>query len=99
PLAVGQGAGLDLRAVRQAHEGEQTRGLVAAARVVVAERGAVHDVLPAGDAMMDVKAGDHVVERGELLEQANLLERAGDAVTDAAMRRQAGEVGAIERDR
>ena len=69
-------------------------------RVVVApERGAVQEVLPGRDVVTQMKSGDDVVERREMLEQPDLLERAGDAVADAPMGGRVREIGAVEGDR
>ena len=50
--------------------------------------GAVDEILPGRDGVMDVKARDDVVEHRKLPEQPDLLERARDAEPHAAVRRQ-----------
>ena len=54
-------------------------GFLAAAHMVAPERRAMHDILPRRNIVMDMKAGDDVVEHGQLPEQPDLLERARDA--------------------
>src|SRR5437667_7218850 len=52
---------------------------------------AVNEIFPQRHVLMDVEAGEHVLEQRELLEEADLLEGASDAEPHAAVRRQADQ--------
>ena len=71
---------------RHADKIEQLCRLLAAAPLVVGENRAVHHILPGRDAVMDVKARDHVFQHAELLEKADFLEGSRDAKPHASVR-------------
>ncbi len=95
-LPVGERAGQHGGAIEQPDEAEERVGFVAAAHMIAPERAAMHDVLPRRDRMMDMESSHHVVEHGQLPEQPDLLERAREPESHAAVRRQADQVGAVE---
>ena len=55
--------------------------------------------LPQRHVLVDVEAGEHVFEQRELLEEADLLEGAGDAEPRPLVRRQPDQVRLIEEKR
>ena len=65
---------------------------------VAPERGAVQEILPGRDVVTQMKSGDHVLQRGEMPEQPDFLERARDPVADALMRAQVRELDPVEGD-
>src|SRR5262249_42665106 len=95
-LATGARGGEHGRARFQSDEAQQTDRLRAAAGVIARECGAVHDVLPARNVVMDMESGDDIAENRELLEKPYLLECSGEAEAYAFVRRHADEVDAVE---
>src|SRR5262249_56053064 len=67
-LAIGERGGEHGRARFQSDEAQQTDRLRAAAGVVARECGAVHDVLPARNVVMDMESADDIPQNPTLLE-------------------------------
>src|SRR5437879_12096131 len=86
-LPVRQRAGALAGTRLQPDEREQRARLLAEAPGI-----AVNEIFPERDVLVDVDAGEHVLEQRELLEEADLLEGARDAEPHAAARRQAEQV-------
>ena len=95
-LAVGERCGDDRSALIEPHEGKQLHRLLARSNMITPERGAVKDVLPSWNVVVDVKPGDDVGEHRQLLEQSNLLERAPETEPHSAVCRQTDEVDTVE---
>ena len=76
--SVGERAGDHAGAVRQPDEGQELTRLLAEPGAVAAIGAAVENVLPGRDVVMDVEARQDVVEDGEVPEEPDLLERAGE---------------------
>src|SRR5687767_1054229 len=90
-LAVGKRAGPVARAIGQAHERKQLERLAAEASDAAGQ-----EALPQRHVLMDMEAGEHVLEQRELLEQADLLEGAGEAESHALMGSQANQITIVK---
>src|SRR5215470_19933678 len=78
------------------HERQQTLSFGLTTLTVPPPRRSVNEVLPDRDIVAGVQACDDVVNNRNMLEQADLLERTRDAVTNAAMCRKFCEVDPVE---
>src|SRR6202007_878891 len=93
-LPVRQRAGALAGARLQPDEREQRARLLAKAPGI-----AVDEIFPERRVLVDVEAGEHVLEQRELLEEADLLESARHAEAHAAVRRQTDQASVFKMQR
>src|SRR3954466_5125504 len=93
-LTIGKRAGPMGVLVLKTDKGEKIHCLVAESPDPARKK-----ALPQRHVLVDVKAREHVLEQGELLEEADFLEGAGDAEPRALIRRQPDQVGLSEGER
>src|SRR3954469_4240523 len=93
-LTIGKRAGPIVAPVSKTHRGKKIHRLVAESPCPAGKK-----ALPQRYVLADVEAGEHVLEQGKLLEEADFLEGAGDAKPRTLVCRQPDQVGLVEGER
>src|SRR5581483_9605299 len=97
-VAVRQAVRVAVRAAGERAEGEQLASALLRLTLLAAQTGRARDAAHDPAFEPGVHADKDVLERGHLLEQADVLERAPDPALGDVVRRLAGDVRAVEDD-